>query len=1659
MNNIYLIAISSLLLLNSLLRAQFQHYLDRNFFVQQSKVFTPYERVYIELTHDSNIEMNYTLRLFKIKNPEYFYKSKYDYRGYSFDHWNMMNEVKKTAPGLFQFLREWSYEVKSDSNKQTNNVDIGRIDEPGFYLVQIFNDVKVSYAGIVVSQFSFLTHKVNQDIVAVVVDNLTGNVKRDFFITVYEKADSLTRIYPDGEGIIRFRLADSILYDYKSMLMVGNVDGEIIIDRPDVYFYRERIDSFQVSGVTSQPVYKPGQEIKFNVAVRQLFNEEWINYPNKKISIRVNNYQQGDIFNCDLQLDKAGTADTSFIFDEDNVTGSYQIYSTIEGKEYFGYTFTVKDYVKPEYNITVTTDKRTYLQREKVKGNVNSEYYFGEPMRNAQVSIKVYKGIYKLPWWFNIKDEWVRNWYNSYSYYSRELSFIDEITGATNDFGEFDFEHITDEDPEKDFVYTFSVNISDASGGLVSKDISVLVTRSDLLITGHTDRNYYKYNQAITLDVSIADHILNPVQRDFQVEVKRISNYGEKVPIYDNYSKTISGKTDEDGNAKIKFKPELGINAKYEFHMVTFDPSGRKSTNSEYAYVGRWSWNENISGDKIQIVPEKMIYNKFDTLNVKLIPPVSTKWILVTYETDGINKIKLIKNSENDFEFSDILNDKNTPEFSISACFLQGRIVYKSAIAIAVIDREKFLNVELTSNKEIYNPGDTVEYKVLLTNYKDEPVADASLTLSVTDLSLFSIQKDFWKSYRSAYFQPSYWSVDRSTSGSGENLLLSYSGSELLSIYDEYLNAPEKIKDEPKYEVRFRVLTDTSNLEDGYVFYSIALDNSAERYSAYSPHRGEDSTSVIKEIKRGFYDLTIYFNEDFYRLGVIYIDKNLELKIDLNQYKPDERNFGVSNLMVVQSDEIKSLPEKLTDFSLSKKEEDENYKEALLRKLFKDNAYWNANLTTDENGEAIIKFVLPDNLGKWRIRADVITKDTEVGLQYDTITVRKNILARIETPTFLRKGDETVITTIFHNYLGTNKNVKVVFNSEQLSFKDRIFYNGSYADLPGDKSLKINIPAKSSIDIDWFIEAEKNYDTIKFFTGIYSDEESDEVETTTSVLPANIPVYRNFSFSFIGSDTSDSYDIEIPQYADLKNSKLKLWISRTLISNYLSSLDYLIQFPYGCTEQTISRFLPAVMLADNLSLTDSVFIYKRIKKLKEVILKSIDRLCKLTNKDGGWGWWKNDNSNIELTSFALIGLKTAKHLGYYVNDQAIYKASKYLEEKLNENINSNRSRAAFSLYSLTLFEKNPKTQLVKSFDIFENYDLNIYALALLSLASSNLSHIEKTKELNDKIYSILNNKNDNKNILESISDKIGYANDNYETLAWVIKAFIADNQYADFVDEAVNQLILAKSGDRWISTKQTAIVLSALNDYIEFKKLKKGKVDFELTLNNRKILSDSFDTNSLTDKIITIDMDKDKSNLIELGKNVIHLDKKGIGRLIVNGSLEFEVKPENIESEVGEYEVERKYYLLQKEWSYDRIIYNGEELSGEIRVDDYLLVNLKVDTRSKINDYFIVEDMLPSGFEVVKDYYKMDIRDLEKWDRKFYFRPDSWNTKLTYWEVRQERTVFFVTQADSVMEFNYVIQAKKPGKLLSYPIHAYLMYYPNKGGYSKPQLIEVRNKD
>jgi uncharacterized protein YfaS (alpha-2-macroglobulin family) len=97
----------------------------------------------------------------------------------------------------------------------------------------------------------------------------------------------------------------------------------------------------------------------------------------------------------------------------------------------------------------------------------------------------------------------------------------------------------------------------------------------------------------------------------------------------------------------------------------------------------------------------------------------------------------------------------------------------------------------------------------------------------------------------------------------------------------------------------------------------------------------------------------------------------------------------------------------------------------------------------------------------------------------------------------------------------------------------------------------------------------------------------------------------------------------------------------------VDTLDYLVEYPYGCVEQTMSRFLPAIKVAQILK-------HLKIdhpgleKKLPGCVSAGIKRLLELQQPDGGWGWIGTSQTHEMMTPYALYGLLQAEKAGYTI---------------------------------------------------------------------------------------------------------------------------------------------------------------------------------------------------------------------------------------------------------------------------------------------------------------------------------------------------------------------------------------------------------------------------
>ncbi len=96
-----------------------------------------------------------------------------------------------------------------------------------------------------------------------------------------------------------------------------------------------------------------------------------------------------------------------------------------------------------------------------------------------------------------------------------------------------------------------------------------------------------------------------------------------------------------------------------------------------------------------------------------------------------------------------------------------------------------------------------------------------------------------------------------------------------------------------------------------------------------------------------------------------------------------------------------------------------------VRKDFPDAIYWMGDLVTDAAGNARVAVKYPDALTTWRLTARAITADTLAGAGVARTTTTKDLIVRVVTPRFLTEGDEVVLPTIVHNYVGDAKETTI----------------------------------------------------------------------------------------------------------------------------------------------------------------------------------------------------------------------------------------------------------------------------------------------------------------------------------------------------------------------------------------------------------------------------------------------------------------------------------------------------------------------------------------------------------------------------------------------------------------------------------------------------------
>jgi len=702
-----------------------------------------------------------------------------------------------------------------------------------------------------------------------------------------------------------------------------------------------------------------------------------------------------------------------------------------------------------------------------------------------------------------------------------------------------------------------------------------------------------------------------------------------------------------------------------------------------------------------------------------------------------------------------------------------------------------------------------------------------------------------------------------------------------------------------------------------------------------------------------------------------------------------------------------------------------------IRKGFKDTAFWLPDIITDENGEAKVEVELPENLTAWKATAKAHTIDTLVGENTKEIITKKDIIARLETPRFLVEKDEVLLTGIIHNYTKDSQEFTIGIRGEGLEILD-------------EPNTKREIEPKGRVRIDWKALVQKGKEAV---ITLYASSiaGSDGMELRIPILPHGIPKREVKNGEISAPKLGSIHErIRIPERASLETANLNIFLSPSLILGLFDSLDYLANYPYGCVEQTMSAFLPDVVIAEMLkNIPPSVIPFERYKKLERelprMVRRGLDRLYSLQRDDGGWGWWGHDEADPYMTAYVLFGLKKAKDAGYQVNTERIGRGINLLKELYKRE--QRPDARVFIVYSLT--ENGEKVDIIPLYQ--ERRNLSNYSKALLAIVLHKVGEkvraLEMLEEM-DGLYKTI----DGSIYWPSSGERYSWVDNSVETTAYALMAYLNIRAEDDKINRIVRWLMSKRQGDRWESTKSTSATLMALTEYIKVSKEIYPEMDVRVYLNDEKIMEERFEGLGKGSESIGRTERRYQSRIeipasrLRYGENIIRIEKEGKGTLLYSAVLDY-IEEEPGEARGGRFKIDREYLLV-------RYIKNGEgelerkveRINGPVRSGDEIEVRLKIRGDEDYR-YIVVEDPIPSGCEILQR-----IEDIEK----------GWYYWYSHEEFRDEKAVFFANRWwEGRFDVSYTIRAEVPGDYHILPTMVSSMYFPEINGSGNEDRLRI----
>ena len=333
------------------------------------------------------------------------------------------------------------------------------------------------------------------------------------------------------------------------------------------------------------------------------------------------------------------------------------------------------------------------------------------------------------------------------------------------------------------------------------------------------------------------------------------------------------------------------------------------------------------------------------------------------------------------------------------------------------------------------------------------------------------------------------------------------------------------------------------------------------------------------------------------------------------------------------------------------------------RSRFETTPVFLADLPVDTSGDLKVRAEMPENLTTFRITAIASTHlvDGASPGRFGTSDARTMITAplvlRSVLPRQLRPGDEVEFAAIVQNYTGAAGQVEVTAkilgaasSALELASDARA---SAVLELGGQARLTFRARARGPGAPE--VELQATFTPAGGGAPVF-----DGMRVPLPVEPERTLTERVATYGDLDDDQPVAIPIKIPKDVLPGHGGVTVAATSSLLGGLEDAVRDLVDYPYGCVEQTASKLLPLVALGD-LAATYPL----GIGDPGLFVRSGVERLLSMQTREGGFGYWPGARDvHAYASAYATWVLHLADQAGYEVPDEALTRALDDLARRL-----------------------------------------------------------------------------------------------------------------------------------------------------------------------------------------------------------------------------------------------------------------------------------------------------------------------------------------------------------------------------------------------------------